>query len=33
VVEVLQKGEPVPTDATWKGPIRVRFPGGGLEEA
>ncbi len=33
VVEVLQKGEPVPADATWRGPIRVRFSGRGPEGA
>lgn len=27
-VEVLQRGEPVPADAEWRGPIRVRCPGG-----
>lgn len=32
-VEVLQKGERVPADADWKGPIRVRFPGGPSEHA
>lgn len=26
-VEVLQRGEPVPVDAEWKGPIRVRLAG------
>lgn len=27
-VEVRQRGEPVPADAEWKGPIRVRYSGG-----
>lgn len=27
-VEVLQRGEPVPADAGWRGPIRVRYSGG-----
>jgi hypothetical protein len=27
-VEVLQRGEPVPADAEWTGPIRVRYSGG-----
>ena len=32
-VEVLQKGERVPVDAEWKGPIRVRFSGSTPEDA
>ncbi|HSP02439.1 MAG TPA: DUF3253 domain-containing protein [Acidimicrobiales bacterium] len=32
-VEVLQRGEPVPADADWKGPIRVRYSGGGAAPA
>ncbi len=27
-VAVLQRGEPVAADASWRGPIRVRYSGG-----
>ncbi|HAS11696.1 MAG TPA: DUF3253 domain-containing protein [Acidimicrobiaceae bacterium] len=32
-VEVLQRGEPVPADDDWRGPIRVRYSGGGAGPA
>lgn len=33
LVDVLQKGEPLPADAPWKGPIRVRSSSSGVEGA